>query len=270
MKRQIIQIDNDKCNGCGACIPNCPEGALQILDGKARLVSDLFCDGLGACLGECPLGAISTIEREAEPYDETRVMTENIIPAGPETIKAHLKHLKDHGQDEFFEQAVATLLLNGVSVPALAEGACPSGGCPGSNIRTIKPTETSSTVTASSALQNWPVQLHLINPPAPYLQNADLLIAADCAPFAYANFHDRFIKGKIIINFCPKLDNDIDLYINKLSQIFSTCNIKSLSIVRMEVPCCSGIEVIIQKAMEKSGKLIMPKINVISIEGKII
>ena len=137
MKRQIIEIDEKKCTGCGLCIPGCPEGALQIIDGKARLISDLFCDGLGACLGECPEGAITTVEREAEPYSEELVM-ENIIKAGSNTIKAHLKHLKDHGETEYFEQAVAILLKKGLPIPKVEEDACPSGGCPGTASQKIE------------------------------------------------------------------------------------------------------------------------------------
>jgi len=273
LKRQIIEINEKKCTGCGLCIPGCPEGALQIIDGKARLVSNLFCDGLGACLGECPEGAISTIEREAEPYDEARVMEENIIPKGENTIKAHLKHLRDHGETEYFEQAVAILLKKSLPVPKLDEDICPSGGCPGTTAheikREVKQPQTQK-IEMKSELRQWPVQLHLMNPSASYLENADLLIAADCVPFAYANFHERFVKGKIVINLCPKLDKDIDKYVVKLAEIFENRNIKSVTIVRMEVPCCGGTEWIVQKAMEKSGRLIMPRINIVSIAGKIL
>lgn len=273
MKRQIIEINEEKCNGCGLCIPGCPEGALQIIDGKARLVSDLFCDGLGACLGECPEGAIKTIEREAEAYDEKKVMEENIIPKGANTIKAHLKHLKDHGETELFEQAIAILLKQGLPIPKIDEDVCPSGGCPGTAAHEIKREKTPGEkfqAEMKSELRQWPVQLHLINPNAPYLENADLLIAADCVPFAYANFHQRFVKGKIVINLCPKLDKDIDRYVKKLAEIFKNKNINSVTIVRMEVPCCGGTEWIIQKAMEKAGKLVMPRVNVVSINGEII
>lgn len=271
MKRQIIEIDEEKCNGCGLCIPGCPEGALQIIDGKARLISDLFCDGLGACLGECPEGAIKTIEREAEPYNEELVM-ENIIKAGPNTIKAHLKHMKNHGETEYFEQAVAILLKKGLPIPKLEEDSCPSGSCPGAASQTIKRDEerdSNPKIKLRSELRQWPTQLHLLNPNAPYLDNADLLIAADCVPFAYANFHQRFLKGKIVIHLCPKLDKDIDKYVEKLAEIFKNKNIKSITIVRMEVPCCGGTEWIVQKAMEKAGKLIMPHVSVVSIIGEI-
>lgn len=272
MKRQIIEIDEVKCNGCGLCIPNCPEGALQIIDGKARLVSDLFCDGLGACIGECPEGAISTVEREAEPYNEELVI-ENIIKAGSNTIKAHLKHLKDHGETEYFEQAVAILLKKGLPIPKIDEDVCPSGSCPGTKEQRIdRQTVKKETADFSldSELKQWPTQMHLMNPNSAYFDNADLLIAADCVPFAYANFHQRFIKGKIVINLCPKLDKDIDKYVEKLAEILKNKNIKSITIVRMEVPCCGGTEWIVQKAMEKVEKFSMIKTNTISIKGEII
>lgn len=273
MKREIIKIDENLCNGCGNCIPGCPEGALQIIDGKARLVSDLFCDGLGACIGDCPLGAISVEEREAEPYDEARVF-ENIIKAGPNTIKAHLKHLKDHDQQEYLEQAIAILLRKGMPIPKFEEESCQFGGCPSTQPKSIdrKPVSQPKIerVETVSQLRTWPVQLHLLNSSAPYLKNADLLIAADCVPFAYSDFHAKFLKGKVPITLCPKLDSGIDQYIEKLADIFKNCEINSVSIVRMEVPCCGGTEMIIRKALEKAEKFMMVKVNVISIQGEII
>jgi len=272
VKRQIIQIDEEKCNGCGLCIPNCPEGALQIIDGKARLISDLFCDGLGACIGECPEGAISTIEREAELYDEAKVM-ENIIKAGPNTIKAHLKHLKDHDQSKYYEQAVKILIDKEIPVPENeADPTCVSAGCPGLKAQALEPEQPqeSQSIKLRSELRQWPVQLHLLNPNAPYLENADLLISADCVPFAFPNFHQHFMKDKIVITLCPKLDKGIDLYIEKLAQIFKNQNINSITVTRMEVPCCSGIEFIIQKALEKAGKDMEVKRSVVSIKGDIL
>ncbi len=272
MKRQIIEIDDKKCNGCGLCVPSCPEGALQVIDGKARLVSDLFCDGLGACIGECPEGAISVIEREAQPYDEAKVM-ENIIKAGPNTIKAHLKHLKDHGQEKYYTQAVDILKQKCIPMPEEeTEPACVSEGCPGLKGQQIEQ-KTSPQKPSSgeirSELRQWPIQLHLLNPNAPYLENADLLISADCAPFAFASFHSQFIKDKIVINLCPKLDKGIDQYIDKLAQIFKTKNIRSIHIVRMEVPCCGGIEFIVKKALEKAGKTHPTARSIITIHGNI-
>ncbi len=273
MKRKIIQIDEQKCNGCGLCIPNCPEGALQIIDGKARLVSDLFCDGLGECIGHCPEGAIEIVEREAEPYDERKVM-ENIIKAGPNTIEAHLKHLYDHDQIEFYNIACEFLKEKGLPIPNVTESTpgCAPMGCPGQKMQRIEEKKQNSqqAVEISSALRQWPIQLHLLNPQAPYLDNADLLIAADCTSYAYANFHQRFMKDKITIIFCPKLDRDLEVYIDKLAQIFAGKNIQSVEIVRMEVPCCGGVEMIVKKAMEKAGKIIFTKVNTISIDGNIL
>ena len=272
MKRQIIKIDVKKCNGCGLCVPNCPEGALQVIDGKARLVSDLFCDGLGACIGECPEGAISVIEREAEPYDEAKVM-ENIIKQGPNTIRAHLKHLKDHNQDKYYAKAVEILNQKEIPVPDEEAGpACVLEGCPGLIAQEIELDHSQKETTPAemkSELRHWPVQLHLVNPNATYLENADMLISADCAPFTFADFHQQFIKDKIVINLCPKLDKGIDQYIEKLAQIFKTKNIHSIHIVRMEVPCCGGIEFIVQKALEKAGKTCPVKFSIITIQGHI-
>jgi Pyruvate/2-oxoacid:ferredoxin oxidoreductase delta subunit len=274
MKRQIITIDDVKCNGCGACITGCPEGALQMIDNKARLVSDLFCDGLGACIGTCPEGAITIEEREAEPYDERKVM-ENIVLQGENTIKAHLKHLADHGENLFLSQAIAFLEEKGVAVPDYGckegEVACGcSGGTPKAFNKTASSGNNETTGKIETELRQWPVQLHLINPNADYFNNADVLISADCVPYAFGDYHRRFLKGKIVITLCPKLDKDIDRYIDKLADIFSRHNIRSLSIVRMEVPCCGGTEMIVQKALEKAGKVHMVKLSVISLQGEIL
>lgn len=273
MKREIIKIDEDLCNGCGECIPACPEGALQIIDGKARLVSDLFCDGLGACMGDCPQGAISVEERESEPYDEAGVM-ENIIGKGDNTIKAHLEHLRDHGQMEYLREALAILYEKEIPVPEMELSGCRCG-CPGSESKTIEPGREKNSSgdhagRIESQLRQWPVQLHLINPEAPYLENADLLISADCVPFAFADFHRRFIKDRVVITLCPKLDSGIDEYIDKMAEIFSSRNINSIIITRMEVPCCGGIEVIVEKALDKAGVSHMVQVNVISIRGDIV
>lgn len=272
MKRQIIRIDEAKCTGCGACIPGCPEGALQIIDGKARLVSDLFCDGLGACLGTCPEGAIEVEEREAEPYSEAIVM-ENIMKAGENTIKAHLKHLKDHGETTFHTQALEILKVNGYNIECLTTEDTMACGCSGTQARSIEKSETKApapTGKIGSQLRQWPVQLTLLNPAAEYFENCDLLISADCVPYAYGDYHNRFLQGKIVITFCPKLDPDLERYIDKLSQIFSLHTIKSVTIVRMEVPCCGSTEVLIKRALEKAGKLHFVKVYVVSVEGDVI
>ncbi len=271
MRRQIIKIDEAKCNGCGACIPGCPEGALQVIDGKARLVSDLFCDGLGACLGTCPEGAIEVEEREAEPYSEAIVM-ENIMAAGENTIKAHLHHLKSHGETKYHSQALEILKNNGFDIECLNKEETMACGCSGTHARKIDKQETPENTPAgvlNSELRQWPVQLTLLNPAAEYFENADLLISADCVPYAYGDFHRRFLKGKIVITFCPKLDKDIESYIDKLAQIFTLHSIKSVTIVRMEVPCCGGTEVIIKRALEQAGKLHFVKVYVVSVDGNV-
>jgi Fe-S-cluster-containing hydrogenase component 2 len=289
MKRKIINIDAEKCNGCGLCIPNCPEGAIQIIDQKARLVSDLACDGLGACLGHCPQGAITIEEREAEAYQEKIVMA-TIVKQGENTLIAHLKHLHDHKQHEYLQEAVDYLKENNMSIPEFKEekqhhtdshkhehhheetpSAC---GCAGGAAKRFAPKSEdyydSQTGKIESELRQWPVQLHLINPNADYFDNADLLISADCVPYSYGDYHRKFLKGKIVITLCPKLDRDIDSYIDKLAEIFSRHTLKSLSIVRMEVPCCGGTEIIVQKALEKAGKLHFVKLTVVSLQGEIL
>lgn len=286
MKRKIITIDEERCTGCGQCIPDCPEGALQIIDGKARLVSDLFCDGLGACIGTCPEGAISVIEREAEPYDERAVMA-TIVPQGQPVIAAHLEHLAGHGQIPLYDQAVAYLAEKGIPIPdhraperpapcachGGEPGAHPFAGCPGSAAQSIPRTaapQQPSGPAAGSELRQWPVQLALLNAGAPYFENADLLIAADCTPFAYAGFHEEFLRGRIAIVFCPKLDADIDGYVEKLAEIFSRHAIASITIIRMVVPCCGGVRYVVDRALERSGKTIPVSETTISLQGDII
>ncbi|HSV98152.1 MAG TPA: 4Fe-4S binding protein [Spirochaetota bacterium] len=261
MKRQIISINEDKCNGCGLCVPGCPEGALQIIEGKARLVGDLFCDGLGACIGECPEGAITILEREAEPYNE-RIVMENIIKHGPSVISAHIKHLRDHNETGYLNEALDLLREKGLPVPVEVEHARQEhhAGCPGSRIVDMRghtgTTRREGTASRQSELRQWPVQLHLINPHAPFLKNADLLVAADCVPFAYPAFHEDLLRDKILVIFCPKLDAGIDKYIEKLAEIFAHQDIKSVTVAHMEVPCCFGAGRIVETAMQKAGKRI--------------
>ena len=283
MKRKIIQIDDEKCTGCGQCIPDCPEGALQVIEGKARLVSDLFCDGLGACMGACPEGAITVIEREAGAYDEKAVMA-HVVPHGPAVITAHLEHLLGHGETSLYNQAIGYLTENHIPIPPHQTPTPPpkhgSGshpaftGCPGFAARSIprRPGAESRQLSEQpgSELRQWPVQLKLLNPNASYFDNADLLIAADCVPFAFADFHREFLKDKILIIFCPKLDSDIDGYIAKLAEIFSLHTINSVSILHMEVPCCSGATYIVNQALERSGKNIPLKEVTISIDGQVL
>ncbi len=292
MRRQIITIDENLCTGCGLCIPNCPEGALQIIDGKVRLVSDLFCDGLGACIGHCPEGAISTETREAEPYDESKVMG-NIVRSGPNVIKAHLAHLRDHKQDEYFREALAYLVDRDIEIPAeFFEPACRCGekdpsapafaGCPGSRVVNFE----SDTARASGAppsdapgspppggpaerpsrLRQWPVQIMLVPPDAPFLDGADLLVAADCVPFACAGFHDDLLAGKALLVGCPKLD-DAEHYREKLTAMFKHNDVRSVTVAHMEVPCCTGLVRLVERALRDSGKNIPFETRMIGIRG---
>lgn len=273
-KRKIIKIDEDKCNGCGLCIPNCPEGALQIIDGKARLISDLFCDGLGACIGHCPQGAINIEERDAQKYDEKKVM-DNIIKQGKNTIIAHLNHLKEHGEFGYLKEAMDYLVTKGIKVrpgDLMGTPCSGSGGCPGSRVVDSRKNDIGEKGRSPeqkniSQLETWPVQLKLVPAFAPFLNGADILIAADCVPFAYADFHEELLKGKVLLVGCPKLD-DAEYYKDKLSQIMANNDIKSVTYAHMEVPCCFGLLPIIKEAIAKSGKSI-PFIDVnISIKGE--
>ncbi|MFH1510981.1 MAG: 4Fe-4S binding protein [Candidatus Woesearchaeota archaeon] len=234
-KRKIIQINEEKCNGCGQCVPNCFEGALQIIDSKARLVSDLFCDGLGACIGQCPQNAIKIIEREALPYDETKVMQE-MVKKGENTIRAHLEHLEEHGATKYLKQAKQYLKDQGINI---SEGKA-------KNPKDIQ----------------WPIQLHLVNPEN--FKGADVLIAADCTAHTYPNFHDKFLKGKKIVIACPKLDQNQDIYLDKMQAIAKDA--KSITVAIMEVPCCMGLLGMVQKAAKK----MLVKTVVVGIRGELI
>lgn len=273
-KRKIIKIDEDKCNGCGLCIPNCPEGALQVVDGKARLISDLFCDGLGACIGHCPQGAIIIEERDAEKYNEKKVM-DNIVKQGKNTIIAHLKHLKEHNEFGYLKEAMDYLVTKGIRIrPGDLAGTIASGpcGCPGSKVSDSRKSGKGEKGGDSpdskhvSRLETWPVQLKLVPAFAPFLNGADILIAADCVPFAYADFHEDLLKGKILLVGCPKLD-DVAYYKEKIAQIISNNDIKSITHAHMEVPCCFGLLPAIKDAIARSGKKIPFSDVTISIKG---
>ena len=272
-KRKIIAIDEEKCNGCALCIPNCPEGAIQIIDQKARLVSDLFCDGLGACLGHCPQGAISIEQRDVAAYDEEKVMA-NIVKQGSNVIKAHLKHLKEHNELVYLKQAMAFLEEKKINI--VLDETCShtgniTGGCPGSMPMDLRRQQVDKdagrSVNFDSELSQWPVQLRLVPADAPYFQGAHLLISADCVPFAYANFHQYLLKGKMLLVGCPKLD-DLSLYKDKLEQILAGNDIKSVTYAHMEVPCCFGLLPVIEEAITASGKGIPFKDVTISIKGE--
>lgn len=239
MKRRIIEINKEKCNGCGACASACHEGAIAMVDGKAKLMRDDYCDGLGDCLPACPTGAITFVEREAAAYDEKAVM-ENKQKKMQEKIKKE-----------------------GMRLPC---------GCPGSQSRKIEHTECADTEISYtqpvSRLSQWPVQIKLVPTNAPYFDGAKLLIAADCTAYAYAAFHEQFIKGHITLVGCPKLDG-VD-YSEKLTEIIRNNDIKSVTVVRMEVPCCGGLEQAAKTALQQSGKFIPWQVVTISTDGKIL
>ena len=282
MKRDIIKIDEELCDGCGLCIPNCHEGALQIVDGKAVLISDLMCDGLGACIGHCPQDALTIEQREAEPYDEIIVIND-MIPKGKNVIIAHLKHLKDHNEDEFFHQAIDYLEQNRNNLPfnldevktevhkSISEP-CSSGGCPGMASKMFSPDaeKTSSTMEQLSELRHWPIQLHLINPNAAHFQKSDLVLAADCAAFSMGNFHGKILKSKTLAVLCPKLDQNQDIYVEKLISLIDNAELNTITIVMMEVPCCRGILSLVQQALQNASRKVPVKMLILSISGELI
>ncbi len=221
--RNIIKIDEDKCNGCGECVLSCAEGAIQIVNGKAKLISEKYCDGLGACLGECPKGAITIEERKAEEFDE-------------KSVEKHLAKTNGCRHEK---------------------AACPSASA----------VHWKHEHNRKSELSNWPVKLNLVNPQAPYFKDADLVVAADCVPAAFGNFHNDFLKQKILVMGCPKFD-DVKYYIQKLTEIFKNSGIKNITIARMEVPCCSGLTFAVEQAIAASGKSIHLIENIITIKGE--
>ncbi|HNZ60398.1 MAG TPA: 4Fe-4S binding protein [Methanofastidiosum sp.] len=271
VQRDIIKINEDKCNGCGLCVPNCPEGALQIIDGKARLVSDLFCDGLGACIGNCPEGAISVEKREAEEYDEKKVM-ENIIKQGKNTIKAHLEHLENHGADKYLKEAKDFLKERGIDIPEKKESTKTRSFCPGSKIMDFSREEKNQNEGGkrTSELKQWPIQLHLVSPNAPYFVGKDVLLAADCTAFSIGDFHKDFLKGKTLIIACPKLDSNIDVYVEKLRKMIDEARINTLTVLVMEVPCCSSLLQIAKKALNSASRKIPIKLIVVGLNGEVL
>jgi NAD-dependent dihydropyrimidine dehydrogenase PreA subunit len=237
-KRKIVHIDEDLCDGCGACVPSCAEGAIEVVDGKAKMVAEKYCDGLGACLGECPKGALTIEERVADEFDE-------------EAVDEHLASRKK-------QEPTQKLAM-----------AC---GCPSSQIRTLAPRETGGDLAQpaqSSELSHWPVQIKLVPPTAPFLKGSHLLVAADCAPVAYPNFHRDFLRGKAVMIGCPKFD-DAQEYVEKFAEVFKTANIRSVTIVDMEVPCCSALPRIVKSGMDKAGKSIPMEEVVIAAGGEVL
>ena len=225
MKRTIVKIDESRCNGCGDCVKGCHEGALRIIDGKARIVDDMYCDGLGACIGECPLGAITLEEREAEPFDEQAVMAR---------------------------------------MAALQEKSC---GCPG--VQEMSMNQPVEPNTICFRLRHFPIQLHLVNPNAGFLKHTDLVLAADCTAFAYGNFHQQFLKNNSLVIACPKLDNAVELYVEKLAAMIDNSYINTLTVIIMEVPCCRGLFQIAQQAQAKAKRKVPIKKIVTGIDGNL-
>jgi len=302
MKRDILKIDEELCNGCGQCVPNCHEGALQVIDGKIRLVSELMCDGLGACIGHCPEGAITIEQREAEPYSEALVMSK-MKDKGKNTIIAHMKHLKDHGETGFLKEAVLFLRTNkmelnfdpdsvisevhnhgNVAVEAAATGLHVvqqhannhhhEGGCPGSRTMVIdKPEDKINKNTTSnqpSELRQWPVQMHLVNPGAPYFRGADLLLAADCVAFSMGGFHSNHLKGKSLAIACPKLDQGTDVYVEKLTAMIDISKVNTITVMMMEVPCCGGLLQMVRAAMANAVRKVPVKQMIVGIGGEVL
>lgn len=269
MKRKIIKIDEQKCNGCGACAAACHEGAIGMIDGKAKLLKDDYCDGLGDCLPACPTGAITFEEREAAPYDEKAVILNKLEKAGvpcscPGTAAKTITRDYDnvaYTSGKKTEEKSCDCKGKEESLPC---------GCPGSNSKSIQREEEyrEEGIEVRSELRQWPVQIKLVPVNAPYFAGANLLVAADCAPFAYGDFHRKFMKNKITLIGCPKLDM-ID-YSEKLTEIIKNNTIKSVTVVRMEVPCCGGLENAVKKALMASGKFLPWQIVTISSDGRIL
>lgn len=300
MTRDIVLIDEEKCNGCGLCIPNCHEGALRIIDNKARLVSDLFCDGLGACISECPIGAISIVKREAEPYNERKVM-ETMISKGENTIIAHLRHLKDHGETEFLQKGLAVLKEMNIQIDltefegkeadvqkivnelfgSRSNSGLPhsghDGGCPGSKTmifdidqEQVEKVGKLQTSEVKSELRQWPVQLHLLNPQASYFRNADVVLTADCVAYSMGDFHRKYLKGRSLAIACPKLDSNLQSYVNKLTSMIGDAQINTLTVLRMEVPCCGSLVQMAQMAAQNASRKVPVKEIIVGIQGNIL
>lgn len=253
MIREIVRIDEDKCNGCGECVPACAEGAIKIVDGKAKLIADNLCDGLGACLGSCPMDAIIVEKREADEFDEEAVE----------------EHLANHSAEQTKPAPAPAGGCPSAQVRSFSPA--PGGGCPSARAMNIGQTESGDNEEAGtrrSQLRQWPIQMHLVPPTAPFLKGADLLLAADCAPFAHADFHKDLLKDKALLIGCPKLD-DGQAYLEKLTAMLHQNDIKRLSVVHMEVPCCSGLLAIARQAIAASGKDVPLETVCVGIQGDI-
>ena len=290
MLRQIIEIDEELCNGCGDCVTACAEGAIQLIDGKARLINEIFCDGLGACVGDCPVNAITVSEKDVPAYDEKLTIL-NLIPKGRNTVIAHLKHLKDHRMKTYVHQALDVLHEKGIDItPADIHG---QGGCPSCQTKVMdkkesldkmnadilkagahdiesQPESRQAVIKPAVKLRQWPIQMHLVSPYAPYFENADVLLAADCVPLAYSNFHTEILGEMAFALACPKLDSNKDAYLNKLIAMITESNIKSLTVAIMEVPCCSGLVQLAKQAIQISGVDLPLHIRMVKISGELV
>jgi NAD-dependent dihydropyrimidine dehydrogenase PreA subunit len=255
--RQIIEIDEEKCDGCGDCVSACAEGAIQLIDGKARLVRDSYCDGLGACIGDCHVGAITIVEREAEVFDE-------------HAVTVHLSAL-GRASAQLPVRPPAPTLLNLVNRASL--GVATSGdGCPGSRVQVLEahPAPVGLAVEpGASQLRHWPVQLHLVPPTAPFFAGADVLIAADCVPFAVAGFHQRFLAGHSLAIACPKLDHNQEVYLEKLVAMIDVAGIASIHVMVMEVPCCGGLVRLVEQARRQASRSIPVRCTVVGTDGAV-
>lgn len=248
-KRMMINIDEEKCTGCGLCVPACEEGALKIVDGKARLVSEIYCDGLGACLGECPEGALTVEEREVDDFN-------------PAAVKEHLEQQGRPVPEHMPDPA------------SLRTGARPSGGCPGAALKTMTPCQQANIPASQgsqgvSQLSHWPVQLRLVPPNAPFLQHADLLLTADCVPVALPGYHAEHVGGKVVVLGCPKFDNAQE-YVQKLTEIMHHNDLNSITVMEMEVPCCSAMSAILDAALKQAARQIPVTKIVVARDGRIL
>ena len=269
MNRQIIKIDEDLCNGCGECVPSCAEGAIQIIDGKAKLVKDALCDGLGACLGDCPEGALTIETRDADEFDE-------------ELVETHLETLKEDGSavhaggghstpppSPATQQAPAMAGPAGLGLHGMPHG---GGGCPGSRAMAFDEPEAPAEEggTRTSQLRQWPVQLHLVSPVAPYFEGADVLLCADCVPFAVPDFHRDWLKGRSLAIACPKLDEGQEMYLQKLVSMIDDAGINTLNVMIMQVPCCGGLLHLAKQAAAQARRKVPVKQIVVGLRGEIL
>jgi NAD-dependent dihydropyrimidine dehydrogenase PreA subunit len=287
MERDIIIIDEELCDGCGDCVSGCHEGALQIISGKARLVSELVCDGLGACVGHCHTGALRVERRDAPAYNEVLAL-KGMIPKGYDVIDAHLKHLSHFRQHSFVAEGLAYLKSIEADLPfsispeweklagpapqlSLASAACAPGGCPGTAAQNfLSPKLAARESESPSQLAQWPIQLHLVHPGMEAFSGADMLLAADCAAYSIADFHGKWLKSKALAIACPKLDTRQETYTQKLAGFINQSRINSLTVIIMEVPCCRGLLSMAQKAVESATRKIPIRKIVAGVRGNIV